>query len=275
MVEQQELRNLNDPVSLREYAESIWKLRSYVFEVPMADFRSENLDTALGQIWHLLNPALQTMVYYIFFGLLLGSNRGVENFLLFLSIGVFVFGFTQRNVVTAANSIRSNNVLIKTIYFPRIVLPLSTTVMQLLAQLPALIVMILVALVSGESLSLRWLFLFVAVAFHVVFNFGISLVAARATFVWADLRNLLPVVFRLLFYMSGVLYAVENYLDPGWRLTIFRWNPIYAIITLHRYALMGEAELGNALVVAAGWSAAVFVIGFAFFRSGEGSYGSG
>ena len=72
----------------------------------------------LGNLWHLLNPALSIAIYYVIFGLLLDTTRGVDNFILFITIGIFVFQYTQRATTQGATSITQNLGLLKAIRFP-------------------------------------------------------------------------------------------------------------------------------------------------------------
>ncbi len=84
-------------------------------------------DTLLGNLWHLGNPLLSVAVYYLIFGVVLGVTRGIDNYILWLSIGVFAFGLTTSTVLGGATSIASNKGLIRSIRFPRALLTVSVS----------------------------------------------------------------------------------------------------------------------------------------------------
>ena len=69
----------------------LWSRREFIFAVPRNSLRAQNMDTLLGNFWYLLNPALQTSVYFLVFGLLFDANRGIDDYLAYLVIGVLTF----------------------------------------------------------------------------------------------------------------------------------------------------------------------------------------
>lgn len=259
--------------SLSTYFREIWRRREFAWDVPIGELRSQHMDTVLGNLWHLLNPLLLLTVYFLIFGVVLQASRGVDNFLAFLAIGVFLFHYTQRTVVTGAKSIVRNEGLIRSITFPRALLPLSSTVEQTLAFAPPCIVMILFAVVTGERITMQWLFLAPILAGLMLLNLGGAFIAARITNAFRDFENVLPFVFRILFYASGILYSVQDRVSDQRWLIAFAANPVYAYITLARGAVMGLPVGPEVVVSAAAWTLVLAVGGFVYFRAGEQEYG--
>ena len=143
-------------MSLKAYVKDVWHRRHFAVVVPANDIRAQNMDTFFGQLWHLFNPALLIGVYYVIFGVILDANRGVENFIGFLVVGVIIFNLSQRSLQDAAISLRRNQSLIRSIQFPRALLPISSIVGQTVAFFPSFIVMLGFLLVTGENPSIRW-----------------------------------------------------------------------------------------------------------------------
>ena len=232
------------------------------------------MGTALGQMWHLANPALLVGVYFLIFGVVIDTSRGVENFLGFLIVGVVLFHLTQRVVQDAAVCITRNLGLIRSVQFPRILLPVATLNGQTAAFVPALALALVAVITTGERPSLRWLVLPGVLAAQFLFNLGAAVLAARIGATVPDLRQLLPHLFRLLFYASGVIFSVEAFVtSEAWR-RAFALNPLYDVITCARWCLLGEPT--DAWVVAGmlGWCAALPVVGFAVFRRSEQRLGA-
>lgn len=263
------------PVRLVTYLGDLWNRRDYLVRVPLEDLRIQNAHTVLGNLWLLLNPVLQVSVYLLVFGVLIELDRGVEDYLAFLTVGVFIFHQTQRTVTACARSVVSNIGLIRALRFPRAALPIGSAIGQLLSFAPVLAVMIAVALAHGNTPSLRWLALPGLLATLTAFGLGAGLLAARANHTYRDLENLLPFLFRLLFYLSGVLYSVEHFVEDEVLRTLFAINPLYCLITTWRWALL-ESEISS-LAWAGGviWPPAILVFGFVAFRARETTYGSG
>ena len=268
------LIDLTAPPSTLAYLREAWRRREFAIVVPAQDLRAQNMDTALGQLWHLLNPALLVGVYFLIFGVVLETHRGVDNFLGFLIVGVVLFHLTQRVVQEAAISISQNLGLIRSIQFPRILLPAATVNGQTAAFLPALGLALVAVLASGERPSLRWLVLPVVLAAQFLFNFGAALLVATVGAKVTDLRQILPHLFRFLFYGSGVIFSVEAFVaSPAWR-QAFALNPIYDAITCARWCLLNETVDASVVWGLMVWCVAMPAVGFVVFHRSERRLGA-
>ena len=268
------LIDLTAPPSTLTYLREAWRRREFAIVVPAQDLRAQNMDTVLGQLWHLLNPALLVGVYFLVFGVVLDTRRGVDNFLGFLIVGVVLFHLTQRVVQEAAVSISQNLGLIRSIQFPRILLPAATVNGQTAAFLPALGIALVAVLATGERPSLRWLVLVVVLAAQFLFHYGAALLVARVGAKVTDLRQILPHLFRLLIYGSGVIFRVEAFVQSAaWR-RAFALNPIYDVITCARWSLLGETADASVVWGLVAWSVAMPAVGFVAFHRSERRLGA-
>lgn len=256
---------------LGPYLEAVWRRRAYMRYVASSELRARQVDTFLGNIWHLLNPILSIGVYYLIFGLLLQTDRGVDNFILYLSVGVFMFGFTQRTTQSGASSITGNLGLIRAIRFPRAVLPITTSITEALTSVSMIVVMFGVAFATGELPRWQWAVLPAVFVVQFMFNTGAALVAARLTVHVRDTTQVLPFLFRMLFYGSGVVFNVSSYASGSHELW-FILNPVYCFLTLSRWCVVGEDVRVSILVSTAGWTIGLLVFGFLWFRAGEELY---
>ncbi len=257
------------------YLRDLWRRRDYLLRVPVEDLRVQHAHTLLGNLWLLLNPILQVAVYLLVFGVLIELDRGVEDYLAFLTIGVFVFHQAQRTVSAGARSVVANVGLIRALRFPRAALPVGSAIGQLLSFTPVLVVMLSVTVAHGYAPGLRWLTLPGLLFALTAFGLGAGLAAARANHTYRDLENLLPFLFRLLFYLSGVLYSVEHFVDDDVLRSLFALDPLYCLITAWRWALLGTEASGLVWAGTIGWPVVTLVGGFCAFRSREATYGSG
>jgi teichoic acid transport system permease protein len=258
--------------SRTEYLRSLWERRHFAWKLASAEAQLAHADTALGNVWLLLNPLTQMGVYFVVFGLLIDVNRGVENYLAFLAVGIFVYSYSQRSITNSSNSLQRNSGLVRTMYFPRALLPVSATINSLLLFLPGLAVAIIVALASGVRPGPSILLAVPLLAAQTSFNLGLGLIGARAVQRVTDTSQLLPYLFRLGFYGSGVLYLVDAYIDdPAWR-TLFAANPFYSYLTLWRSYLL-EMDHTSAHWISVLLWLLVLPIGFVFFAAKEESYG--
>jgi len=261
----QPLVDLTRPSPPAVYLAEVWRRRDFAILVPVQDLRAQNMGSALGQLWHLLNPALMVAVYFLIFGVIIDTSRGVDNFLGFLIVGVVWFHLTQRVVQDAAVCIPRNLGLIRSVQFPRILLPAATVNGQTAAFAPALVLALAAVIATGERPSLRWLALIGVLAAQFVFHFGAALLVARIGAAVPDLRQLLPHVFRLLFYASGVIFSVDACGTGESGRRAFALNPIYDVITCARWCLLGEPVDPWVVAGMLVWGVVLLVVGFAVF----------
>lgn len=276
-----ELYQIGSSQPLSAYTRSIWHRRQFAWNVAVGNLRAQHLDTVLGGLWHVVNPLMLIGVYYLVFGVIISVAReGVPEgkFIPFLAVGIFTYTYVQRSISSGASSIVSNVGLIRSLQFPRALLPLSAVLQQLIAFASSLVVMIAVLLLTDESPTLGWLMLPVIVAVATLFGLGGALITSRLTDQVRDLENVLPYLFRLTFYMSGILYSVDRWIDDERLRIIFVLNPFYDIVGIARHHMMRSWEeplivwMWVALLI---YTTVALVLGFLFFRAGETRYGRG
>jgi teichoic acid transport system permease protein len=268
-----ELRDAHESARLGPYLRDLWSRRSYIWYVSTNELRSRQVTNVLGNLWHLLNPALSIGVYFVIFGLLLDvGDRSSNNFFLFLTVGLFVFQFTQKATTDGAKSIINNLGLLKAIKFPRAMLPITSTVTETIAFWPSFLVIYFIA---GVSVGVRWewLLLPAVIAVQAVFNTGSAMIAARLTTHFRDTTQILPFFFRLLLYGSGVIFNVDSYAEGNKTVELlFTLNPMYCFITVARWTVMGTPLKAAYIISMLVWTVAIAVIGFLWFKAAEERY---
>jgi teichoic acid transport system permease protein len=266
---------------LGEYVRRVWGRRDFILTIPLGQLRAQNQNSVLGSAWHLLNPLLLAFVFYLVFGVLFDAGRSIDNFAAFLIIGVFVFTFTQKVVVSGARSITSNMLLIRSVSFPRVCLPLATSLGETFAQLAAVGVMLFVVLLTGVEPSITWLLLAPVLVMQTVFSVGLALVVARLTFHYRDIENLMPFVFRLWMYLSGVFFSIDFVIRQArergveWVVPLAEANPLYVYMTLARNVVIDVPAPASSWAYGGGWALISLAFGFWFFREHESEYGRG
>lgn len=272
------LQKLGGTPPLKDYVSQVWRRREFAWSVAQGEIRAQHLDTALGNLWHLLNPLLQIGVYYLVFGVILGTDRGVENFIAFLAVGIFTFTFMQKSIMSGASTLVGKQGLIRSLQFPRALLPLSATMREAMAFGPAVVIMLVVVLVTGEPVRAGWVLVLPALVLAAVFAAGFSFIGARLADRFRDLLNVLPFLFRIAFYLSGVLYSVDAYIESPLALRLLLLNPFYVFVSLPREYLMVTQShdfVGWLWVSATVWAILSAIVGVMVFRGGEREYGRG
>lgn len=266
------LKRLGVRPPLNDYLQSIWARRDFVCALPIGQLRNRNANTALGGLWHLLNPLILAGTYYLIFGIVFGARNDDRNYVTFLVIGLFVFFYTQKSMTGGASTIVANDGIIRNVNLPRAVFPLGSVLAETLTHIPAMGLVLLLAIVTGEDVSVVWLALPLLLLLQAAFNLGLSLFVGRLTFHFRDMQNLLPFIARVWLYMSGVFFAASR-VPEGAARQLFEANPAQVFIALHRDLFMEASISGKTLLTAVAWSTVSLVSGFLYFWYREDSYG--
>jgi teichoic acid transport system permease protein len=228
--------------SLPQYIVTLWQRRHFIVGYATARNVSMYTEAKLGQVWQVLTPILNACVYYLIFGLLFDTARAVDHFPAFLVVGVFVFAFTERSIVTGSTVMRTNIQLIRALYFPRASLPLAYVIVELQQMLLGMGVVTIVMLVSGQYPSWYWLLIIPAVILQTMFNTGAALIVARMGGAVADVSELIPFILRISRYFCGVMYLIitVTYHRPLWVQQVLSLNPLAVYISLVRVGFMSS-----------------------------------
>jgi teichoic acid transport system permease protein len=260
-----------------EYTKRLWHRRWFVAAYSSASNAVGYEGSFLGQAWQVLTPLLNIGVYYLIFGILLHTNRGVPNFIAFLSIGVFVFSFSTSSLTTGARAITGNLGLVRALQFPRAVLPVSNTLVGLMRLIYSLMVLIPIVLLSGEPVTWRWLELIPALGLQTMFCLGLTFVVARLGARVPDMTEILPFAARMWMYTSGVMYSVTVFTHghAAWVGQVMTLNPGYVYLVLARHALLvGSPASAMTWLVGFAWAVGTLVMGYLYFWRGEEEYGN-
>jgi teichoic acid transport system permease protein len=267
--------------SLPAYARLLWAHRPFIAAHADAKVAAALGDTRLGIVWQLMTPLFNAALYYLIFGVVLDTEGGAADFVPYLCIGVFLFGFTQSMVQAGASAISGNLGLIRALNFPRASLPLAVAVNEVRNLVTSVAVLLGIVLLAGVPVSWQWLLILPALALQTVFSTGMAMAAARLGARRTDIRRVIPFVMRLWLYASAVLYPVTTLDDHarGWVLRALEANPMLVFIELARHALLERVELagspGLLWAEAACWTLVAGLGGFVYFWRGETGYGHG
>ena len=223
------------------YMRQLWQRRHFILGFATARNVAMYTEARLGQLWQVLTPLLNAAVYYLIFGVILGTSRGVPNFIAFLVAGIFVFNFTQRSFLISSRVINDSLPLIRALYFPRAALPLGYVIIELQQLLLSYVVLIGIVLITGEPVTWYWLLVLPALLLQTLFNVGSGLLLARIGSGLTDVSQLLPFIVRTWMYASGVMFSIQTFKSLAIRPTLsflLQINPVAIYITLTRNALL-------------------------------------
>ncbi|OLT37653.1 phosphate ABC transporter permease [Kytococcus sp. CUA-901] len=265
---------------LGEYLRDLWDRRQFLWTLSTSQAFAKTQESRLGQLWTILNPLLLAGAYYLIFGRLLDTRGGTENYVGFLTAGIFTFVFLSTVMSSGARAVTGSMPLVRSLAFPRALLPISKVLTEIVTAAPTFVILLLIMLVSGERPTWTWLLFPLALALVGSMSVGIGLVLARVVHDSRDAANFIPLVIRLLRYVSGVFYSVDHYLGsagaPQWLVVVMTYQPVAVAMQVVREALMAEYPVQwETWAVAVGWAVVLPAAGLLYFWRGEDSYGRG
>ncbi len=270
---------------LMQYLREVWAFRHFIIYDSHSRVSSSNTNDSLGRLWMVMNPILNGFAYFLVFGLLLQTSRGVENFIGYLVIGVFMFRYTTTSINSSARSISGNQSVVQAFNFPRACLPLAASVRELFSNIPTFVIMFLLVLVLGDVMpgddpirvSWMWLVFFPVLALSFMLNIGLGLLLARAVSAYEDVKHLIAFGTRIWFYTSAVFFATNRFEGTPLEdeiLAIMHVNPMYCVLDIVRQAWLYDTFADPARwIVLGSWAVVLLIIGTIVFWQGEEKYG--
>lgn len=272
---ERELRPIGRRPSLPTYLRQLWKHRH--FTVRQAWYRSlaGGRGTLLGRIWLVLTPFLNIFVYFLIFGLILKTDRGIDNFIAYLAIGLVMFGPMRSALSVGSNLIAANRSLMRGFAFPRATLAFAESVKSVIDFIPDLIALAIFILVIPPHVTpgWTWILLPIVVFFRTLFTTGLMLITARINLFLPDLKLLWPILGRFWFFASGVIFSVEHLVTNPTLQSILMANPAYVVVDTSRTAVLDkQVPPPSDWVQLAGWGVFTLLVGLVIFWRKEVEY---
>lgn len=222
--------------------------------------------TVLGYLWTLVNPLLMMSVMAIVFSTLFKADLKI--FAIFLFAGMIPWNFFSSVVTQSGTAFINNEGLIKKIYLPKAIFPLSIAFALLIDSLLSFVALFLIILVIGGTFSWSLLFLPVSFALLFLFALGFGLFMSIATVFFRDLQHVILIAMQGLFFLTPILYKHDALAgNVGWLVGL---NPVTPFIALFRAPLI-DATLpsGSVLIQSATIAFGTIAIGLFVFLQQE------
>ncbi len=253
-------RPIKGPRALTDDWARFWHL---TYNIARNEFKLKFFGSALGSVWQVMRPLLLFGVLYVFFVVISkvgGGDKPGEAFYGVQLLGsIVLFGFFGEATGGAVRSVVDRENLVRKIQFPRLVIPLSITLLGLFNLAMNLVVVLIFALISGVTPMLSWLELPLILMMLILFSTGIAMWLSAMFVKFRDIQPIWEVFTQILFYASPVIIPVESVrekLAHGqvdhilWH--IYLLNPLVTIFQQFRHAMVNHATLSAGQVLG-GW----------------------
>lgn len=273
--------------SILKQIKDLYEFRYLLYNLVLRDLKVRYKDSFLGVLWSMLNPLGLMLVFTALFTVLSSGDNEQNNFPIFVLVGLMPWNFFGGTLTGGTISITNNASLVKKVYFPRALLPLSVLLSNLVNFFIAAILFIVMLYLFGLQLTSHALWVPVILIIQMIFMLGLCFLLSSLNVFYRDVMMVLEVVLLAWFFLTPIFYPFslfDNYatlfgieFSPA---QLMRWlNPMASIIDGYRTVLWGSNGLGGVamdpiyLLRTFVTSLIVLVIGYGVFKRTEHLFG--
>lgn len=264
-----------------------FQYRALLYNLTIRDLKVRYKNSLLGVVWSLLHPLLMMVVYTVLFTILIPSDD-IDNYPIFILVALIPWQFFSGTMISGTNSIVANASLIKKVYFPRILLPVSNLLSNFVNFLLAWVVLLILLFAFGIGLSIHALWVPAILITQIIFMLGLLFIFSTLQTFYRDTLMMLEVALLAWFFLTPVFYPFERFGESAELLGVtfnparlMRWlNPMASIIDGYRTVLWGNVGSGGpgpmdslALLRTFVTAVIIFIIGYLVFSWTEHLFG--
>lgn len=219
----------------------VWESRDLLFFLIRRDLKVRFQQTFIGVLWIALQPIIQMLIFYLIFGIIARvQTEGVPYPIFYLS-GFIVWQLFTQIVNSSAFSLLGNIGIITKSYFPRLALPLSTTVGSLIDFAVSFVLLLTFLIVNHNAITIRYLLLPFLLVLTIVFSSGVGLLFGALMVIFRDTKNFLGFLLQIWFFMTPIMYPIKT--APDSFLPFFYINPLTSLVDAYRWVFLNQGTL--------------------------------
>lgn len=260
-------------MEILHHLRELWRYRELICNLVARDLKVRYKSSVLGIAWSWMNPLLMMVVYTVLFTIFL-RNDSIHHYPVFLLCGLLPWQFFSDSILQSTGSIVANAHLIKKVYFPREILPISVVLSNLVNFLIALPVFFILALAFGVRPTVWALLLPITILIQVVFTVGLACILATLNVFYRDTQIILGVIMLAWFFLTPVFYPIHTVPQAASvlgvtfnaQLWLRRLNPVASFVASYRDLLFWGVPTGLDFLLRTTITAlVVLVVGYLVF----------
>jgi len=254
-------------LNLREF----WQYRELLYFLSWRDIKVRYKQTVLGALWAILQPFLTMLVFSVFFGSLAKMPSDGIPYPIFAFAALVPWTFFSNGLTQSGNSLIQSAGMLKKVYFPRLIVPISSILSGVVDFLFAFLVLIGLMFWYGivPTANVVWLPFLLLLAFGTALGVGLWLSAMNVQF--RDVRYTIPFLAQFWLFATPIAYP-SSLLSEPWRM-VYGINPMVGVVEGFRWALLGTATApGPLIIVSALTMLTILITGMFYFRRMESTF---
>jgi len=241
----------------------IWNYRELLYFLIWRDVKVRYKQTALGAAWAIIQPFCTMVVFSLFFGKLANMASDGVPYPIFSYAALVPWTFFASGLAQSSNSLVSSSNLIRKVYFPRLIIPISTALSEIVDFTLAFLVLIGMMFYYDiiPTWNTLWLPLFLLLALSTSLGVGLWLSALNVKY--RDVRYVIPFITQFWLFATPIAYP-SSLLSEPWR-TIYALNPMVGVVEGFRWALLGTGQSPGLLIAASSCASLIILLTGAFY----------
>ena len=249
----------------------LWAYRELTYFLAVREIQIRYKQTALGVTWAIIQPLFTMLVFSLFFGKLGKMPSEGIPYPLFSLAALIPWSFFATGLAQSSNSLVGNSNLITKVYFPRLVIPISSVLSGLLDFVLGFVLLLIFMGVMGyfPSLHLFWSLPFLLLALVTSLGTGIWLCALNVEY--RDVRYVVPFLTQFWMFATPIAYSGRMLKEP-WR-SVYGINPMVGVVEGFRWAVLGQGNPPGSILMISSLAAVLFLVsGLYYFRRMERTF---
>lgn len=241
---------------MKRFINDVRKYFSYTKYSARSDLKSEVASSYLNWLWWVLDPMMFMVVYTFIAVTIFRSN--VLYFPVFVFVGLTLWDFFNKSVIGSVKMIRSNSAIVSKVYIPKYMLVLQRMMVNGFKMMISFVLVIVMMMIYHVPVTINVIYMIPILIDLFLITFGLACLAMHFGVFVDDLYNVMNIVLRLMFYMSGIFYSISDRLDGIMKTILLKCNPVSMLIESARLCMLYSSTPYRKLILL--WGVIAFVV---------------
>lgn len=248
----------------------LWQYRELFYFFTWRDIKVKYKQTALGFVWAILQPFLMMLIFTVFFNQMLDVSSDNVPYPVFTYSGLMLWTVFSSGVSNSGNSMVTNAHIIKKIYFPRLIIPMSSILVAVFDYLMAFLVFIGLLIYYHVDISLTKALIYIplSILITIIAVFGTGSLLAALNVKYRDFRYVIPFMIQFLMFLSPVIYPISE-IKNQWVKLLVSLNPMSGAIEISRISFEGSLVDVDLIFISCASALVLFFAGLLYFKKTE------
>ena len=218
------------------------KYARYAFFAAKSELNVEVAGSYLNWLWWVFNPLCMMVIYTIIFGYIF--QRSEPYFPVFVFVGLTLWDFFNRTVVASVRIVKANKNIVKKVYLPKFILVETSMIVNFIKMLISYVIIVAMLIFFQVPVTPRVICLIPIMIVEILFTFGISTILLHFGVFVEDLKNIVRIILRFVFYATGIFYSITNRVhNPFWKNLLGHYNPMAFFLTSARNVVLYKTDV--------------------------------